>query len=77
MINIHNLDNIEWFKWCLVIYPARIRKIYELFGDELDFEDIKFPVKIKDIQKIYKNNSIGISVFDYENKEKYLIYVSK
>ena len=52
LINIHNLDNIEWFKWCLVINPARIRKIYKLFGNELDFEDIKFPVKTKDIQKI-------------------------
>ena len=37
----------------------------------------KFPVKIKDIYKIEKNNSISISVFGYENKVKYPIYVSK
>ena len=36
-----------------------------------------FPIKIRDIHKIEKKNSIGISVFGYENKEKYTIYVSK
>ena len=43
--------------------------IEELFVDELDFEDINFPVKIK---KIKKNNYIDISAFGYERKEKYL-----
>ena len=38
---------------------------------------IKFPVKIRDIHKIEKTNSIGTSVFGYENKEKHPIYVSK
>ena len=44
----------------------------------LDFKEINFLVKIRYIQKIENKNSIGISVFGYENKEKkYLIYVSK
>ena len=38
---------------------------------------MKFPVKIRDIHKIEKRNSIGISAFGYENKEKYPIYVSR
>ena len=53
--------NKECFKWCIVRYlltaehhPARIRKIDEILADELDFENIKFPVKIKDIHKIKK-----------------------
>ena len=52
--------------------PARIRKIDKLCGDELDLKDIKFPVnKIRDVHKIQKNkNSVGISVFGFENKEK-------
>ena len=54
-----------------------MREIDKLFGDELDSEDIKFLVKIKDIHKIVKKSSIGISIFGYENKEKYQIYVSK
>ena len=84
MINIQTIDNNGYFKWYLVryLYPAdhissRIRKSDKLFGDELDFEDIKFPVKIKDIHKIGKKNSTGISVFGYENKVKYPIYVSR
>ena len=55
---------------------SKNQKIEKLFGDELDFEIIKFPVKI-DIQKIEKMNSIEISGFAQENKEKYLLYVSK
>ena len=85
MINIQNIDDNECFKWCLVRYlnpanhhPARITKFDKDFAKKLDFEDIKFPIKISDIYKIgKKKNSIGISVFGYENKEKYPIYVSK
>ena len=53
-------------------HPVRIRKVDRLFGDELDIEDVKFAVKIKDIHKIEKKNSISISVFVYENKVKYV-----
>ena len=40
-------------------------------------KDLKFPVKTRDIHKTGKKNFIGISVFGYENKENYPIYVSK
>ena len=60
-----------------VIIQQEFRKIDKLFGDELDFEDIKFPVRIKDIHKIEKNYYIGISVFGYIIKEKYLLCVNK
>ena len=60
------------------LHPARITKAEKHFAKKLDFKDIRFPVKIRDIRKIKKKkNSIDISVFDYENKEKYPIYVSK
>ena len=55
----------------------RITKADKGFAKKIDIKDIKFPVKIRDINKIEKKNSIGISVFGYENKEKYPIYVSK
>ena len=61
LINIQNINDNECLKWCLVTYlppgyhhAARIRKIDLLFGDELDFKDIKHPVKSKDILKIGK-----------------------
>ena len=47
------------------------------FVRKLDFKDIKFPVKIRDIHKIKKENFIGISVFGYENEGKHPIYVLK
>ena len=30
------------------------------FAKKLDFKDIRFPVKVRDIYKTEKNNSIGI-----------------
>ena len=78
LINIQNTDNNECLKWCLIRYlnpadhhPARITKTDEDFAKMLHFKDLNFPVKIRDIHKIEKKkNSIGISVFGYEDKEK-------
>ena len=46
-------------------------------GKKLDFKDITFPFKIRDIHKIEKKKSISIRVFGYENKEKHPIYKPK
>ena len=81
MINIQNIEDNECFKWWLVRYlnptdryPARFTKTDKDFAENLDFKDIKFPVKVWDIHKIGIKNSIGIRVFGYKNKEKYPIY---
>ena len=55
----------------------RITKADEDFANRLGFKDIKLPVNIRDILKIEKKNSIDISVFGYEHKEKHPIYLSK
>ena len=84
MINVQNIDDNKCFKWCLVRYlisadhhPARITKVGKDFTKTLDFKDINFSDKIRDIHKIENKNFIGINVFGYENKDKYPIYVSK
>ena len=84
MIDIQNIDDNEFFKWCLVKYlhpadhhPAGITKAEQDFSKRLDLKDIKFSVKSRDIRKIKKNNSIGINIFGYKNKEKYPTYVAK
>ena len=73
---------INCVKWCLIRYlnpaehhPARIRKVDRMFESKLNFKDIKFPIKIRDIHKIEKKkkNSICINVSGYENKEQYLL----
>ena len=83
MINIQNTDN-ERFKWCLARdanladhNPRRITKADKDFAKRLDFNDIKFPEKTRELHKIEKKNSIAISVFGYENQVKYTIYESK
>ena len=58
-------------------HPAKIRKIDEISAGELDFKDIQTQVKIKGIRKIEKNNSIGISVFGYENKKTSNLCIKK
>ena len=82
MLNIHYIDDDECFKWCLVRYlhpadcnPAGITKADKYFAKKLDFKDVEFPIKTR--EKIEKQNSIGIIVFRYENKEKHPIYLSK
>ena len=57
--------------------PRRIRKVDKLYGDKLDFKDMEFPVKVRDIHKIERKNSISISISGYEDKKKHPIYVSK
>ena len=52
----------------------RITKADKYFAEKLDFKDIKFPFKIRDIHKIEKKNSFAISASGYENKEKHPIY---
>ena len=54
-----------------------MRKIHKDFARKLEFKDIRFPVKIRDIHKIEKENYISVSVFGYENRAKFSIYVSK
>ena len=58
-------------------HPARITKADKDLARKLDFKDKKSPVKTKDICKTEKKNSIEVSVFGHENKEKHPIYVSK
>ena len=65
-INIQNINDIECFKWSLVRYlnpsnyhQPRIIKADKTFAKKPDFKRQKFPVKIKDIHKIEKKNSIG------------------
>ena len=77
MINIQNIDDNECFKWCLVRYlnpanhhTARITKDDQNFAKKIGFKDIKHPVKIRDIHKIEKKSSIGITVVGCENKKK-------
>ena len=83
LINLQNRDN-ECFRWCHVRHlnpqnnnPQRIKKPDKSFVEKLNYDNIEFPVSIKQYNKIETQNSININVFGYENKQTYPIYVSK
>ena len=83
LINMKNEDN-ERFRWCHIRHinpqdkdPQRIKKTDKQYVGKLDYSNIEFPVNVKHYNKIEKQNSINISVFGYENKQPYPIYVSK
>ena len=83
LINMKNEDN-ECFRWCHIRHlnpqdkdPQRIKKTDKQYVGKLDYSNIEFPVGVKHYNKIEKQNSINISVFGYENKQPYPIYVSK
>ena len=46
-----------------------LQKLIKKLKKKLNFKNKKFSVKIRDIQKIEKKNSIGINAFSYENKQ--------
>ena len=44
--------------------------------NELDYQDIKFPVPIRDYEKIEQKNNICIDTFCYENNLIYSVFLS-
>ena len=83
LINIKNEDN-ECFRWCHVRHlnpqnnnPQRIKKIDKNLIKQLDYSNIEFPVTVKQINKIEKQNNIRINLFGCEEKQKFPIYISQ
>ena len=57
-------------------HPERILKNNKKITEKLDYDEIEFPVKEKDFNKIEVKNNICINVFGYENELVFPIYVS-
>ena len=78
---MQNNDN-KFFLWCHITHlnlqnkdPQRIKKSDRAFIQNLNYEGTEFPVTIKQINKIEKQNSININLFGYEEKQPYPIYI--
>ena len=72
LINIKNDDN-ECFRWCHVRHLNTLRHHNERITQKdreiaktLDYSGVTFPVTIRDIGKIEKQNKININVFGYD-----------
>ena len=71
------------FLWCHLRHinssnkhPERIKKIDKKIAEELNYDEIKFPVQEKDFKKIEVKYNICINVFGYENRLIFPIYIS-
>ena len=95
LINIQNIHDNECFKWRIVIYSnsadssrARITKSDKKFAKKFDFNDIKFPEKIKDIslwlwkqrkhpiyesRKCCKEKHVDLLLIEEEGKRNYVL----
>ena len=72
LIKIKNNDN-KCFLWCHVRHlnlikkhPKRINKEDKRLTNNLNYEEIEFPISRKDYCKIEKQNNICINVFCYK-----------
>ena len=75
IINVKNQDN-ECLKWALLSalhpidhssHPDRVSK-YKQYENELNFAGVGFPVTLKDISKVEKQNNLAINVFGYSDE---------
>ena len=78
LINIKNDDN-ECFRWCHVRHlnpiennPQRVKGTDKALAKELDYTGVTFPVTIRDMSKIEKQNKININAYAYNEDGKYV-----
>ena len=61
--------------------PQRIKKTDRQYIERLNYDNIQFPVTVKDYIRIEKQNEIRVNAFGHtcpcEDKQPFLIYVSK
>ena len=82
IVNVQNRDR-KCFMWSMLaaLHPTernteRIGKYVE-YANELTFEDITFPVKIKDIHRFEIQNKISVNVLGFEKGNLYPVHVTK
>ena len=85
VINMENNDD-QCFKWAVTRAlnpvennPQRIKGILRTQAEKYNWNDIKFPMKLKDILKFENNNNINVNVFSYDDgtKKVYTLRLSK
>jgi len=74
IINLKNEDN-QCFKWCVARalnpveeHSERVTKKLRKQAEELNWNEITFPVSLNEIDKFERNNTdLSVNVFGYEN----------
>ena len=74
LIKIKNTKDNECFRWCHLTHKFAVKKDpqwitkYQEHTSKPNYKGITFPVKIQNIPKVKKMNSIDISVYVWENE---------
>ena len=83
-LNVQNFKDNKCFLWSILsaLYPQKLNlhklSAYKKYENELNFDDISFPVKLDKISKFEKLNNINISIFSYdENYNIFSLKISK
>ena len=78
LINLQN-DDDKCFLWCHVRHlnpiennPQRVKETDKALAKELDYTGVTFPVTIRDMSKIEKQNKININAYVYNEDGKYV-----
>ena len=79
--NENKTDN-QCFKWCIARalnpvkdHPERITRKLEEQAETLNFKNISFPVKLRDINKFdIQNPNISVNVLGYDDDKKKIIH---
>ena len=78
LVNLKNTDN-KCFLWCHVRHlnpiennPQRVKETDKALAKELDYTGVTFPVTIRDMGKIEKQNKININAYVYDEDGKYV-----
>jgi len=78
-------EDVQCFKLCIARafnpvkdHPERITTQLEKQAETLNFDGIRFPMKLKDIKKFEQQNpQIAVNVLGYEDKKVFLLRVSE
>ena len=71
-VNVQNFKDNKCFLWSILfsLYPKKLNphrlSAYKKYENELNFNNISFPVKLDKISQVEKLNNININVFSYD-----------
>ena len=78
IVNPHNDDDEECFKWSVIAVenigmknPQRVSNLRK-FTDNYDWSGLEFPVSIKDIRKFETKNNVSVNVLAVEGRDIYI-----
>ena len=85
VINVHNFNDNRCFQWAVLscLYPPKNNPLnvysYMKYANTLNFDDISFPISLKDISKFEKQNpdiSVNVISMDQNDKDFCVEYLS-